>query len=177
MTLRFRFKGTALLPSLFSGLVFLLLNSCGSSSDEAAPPAVNSCESSQAAVTAATFNELYTKVLGSQCAACHGPGNDSGTAGGPDMRTADKFYEQVVGKKGSDYPDWDTFQKNREGCLAYDLINKGSAAESVLVSVLDRSVKPSGCDVKVHLDVPQSVCITTGNLAKLKEWINAGAPR
>lgn len=172
-----RFPVKALLPSLFSGIIFLALAGCGGSSEVATTPGAGSCESSQKAVATASFTELYTNVFGPQCGACHGVATNSETIGGPDMRTAETFYAGVVGKKGSDYTDWDTYQKNREGCLAYDLINKGSAGQSVVTAVLDSSVSLTGCTVKYHRDSPQSSCITAGNLAKMKEWMNAGAPR
>lgn len=175
MTMRFPVE--ALWPSLFSAFMFLVLTGCGGSSDNATTPVAGSCDSSQKAVATASFAELYTNVFGPQCGACHGAGTNTGTAGGPNMKTADSFYAEVVGKKGTDYPDWDTYQKNREGCLTYDLINKGSAAQSVVTSILDSSVSLSGCTVKYHRDSPQSVCITAGNLSKLKEWMNAGASR
>lgn len=172
-----RFPGTVLLPFLFSGFMFLALAGCGSSSDDATSPVGGSCDSSQKAVTTASFDELYTKVFEPQCGACHGPGTDSGTTGGPDMRTASSFYDGLVDKKGSDSEEWDTLQKNRADCLGYDFINKGSASQSLVIAVLDSSVTLAGCTVKYHREAPQSVCITAGNLSKLKEWIDAGASR
>ena len=169
-----RFPGMGLLPCLFSGVLVCLLSSCGSSAD---PVAGATCDTSQATVATASFDALWTTVFAPQCGACHGAGTNSGTLGGPDLRTADAFFSGIVGKKGTDYADWDTLQKNREGCLDYELIKAGSASQSVVVAVLDSSVSLAGCTIKSHRDAPQSVCITASNLTKLKEWIDAGATR
>ncbi len=167
-----KFPGTVFLPSLCMGLFVCLLSACGSSTEDAAP---KSCDTSQATVATATYSELYAKVFAPQCGACHGPGTNSGTLGGPDMRTAATFYNGLVGKKGSDYPGWLTYQKNRQSCLSFDLISNSAADQSVVVAVLDSSVTLPGCDVKYHRDIPQNICIGTNDLSKLKEWITAGA--
>lgn len=172
-----RHKRKSVLRSIGSGLLLLVLTSCGGSSDDDAPTA-GSCDTSQAAVSTATFDELWTKVFSPQCTACHGLTSDPDTIGGPNLQTADAFYASMVGKKGSDYDDWRTFQDNRAGCVDKYFIQSGNANQSMVAAVLDSSVSVSGCTVKFHRnEAPQNVCITDGNLAKLKEWINAGAAR
>ncbi|MBC7660045.1 MAG: hypothetical protein H7249_10080 [Chitinophagaceae bacterium] len=172
-----KFPMRVLFPSFASFLMMFFLMSCGSSSSSDTPGAASSC-SSQATVASASYNELWTTVFAPQCGACHGPGTNSGTVGGPDMRTADTFYTGLVGKKGSDYSTWSTFAKNRESCLGLNLIATGAPEQSLVVGVLaSTTTLPGDCTVKSHIDVPQSVCITAPNLAKLKEWITAGASR
>jgi len=168
-----RFPRSLVLPSLCSLFLAFILNGCGSSKEEAP----KTCEESQPTVAKASFSDLYTTVFSPQCGACHGPGTNSGTLGGPDLRTEDGFYNSLVGKKGTDYPQWSTLQKNRESCLAFDFIKANAADESLVVAVLDAATQLSGCEIKFHREVPQNICITTPNLAKLKEWINAGALR
>ncbi len=93
------------------------------------------------------------------------------------MQSADAFYSALVGKKGSDYDNWNTFQDTRPGCVNVSFIEASSANTSMVTAVLDSSVSISGCTVKYHRESPQNVCITSANLTKLKEWINAGATR
>lgn len=156
--------------------LLVLVTSCGDKSDD---KEAASCDASQAAVSSATYDELWTKVFSTQCGACHGNEAYSATVGGPDLRTQDSFHDALVGKTGSVYDDWDTFQKNRGAdCNATSFIAAGSAATSMVVAVLDPTTKITGCDpLKSHLEAPQNICITSGNLAKLKEWINAGASK
>lgn len=164
----------ALVPLLF------LLISCGDKDDS--KEAVG-CDATQAAVSSASYSELWTKVFSTQCKACHGNADAQGTEGGPDMTTADLFYSGLVGKKGTDYNDWDTFQNNRVtsgggGCGPSYFIEAGSASTSMVVAVLDPATTIAGCSpLKSHVEAPQNICITAGNLAKLKEWINAGASK
>lgn len=155
------------------GLSFLLTHCGGDSKDSAATS--NSCDTSQASVAAATYSELWDNVFKSQCGSCHGPGTDTKTVGGPDMRTKDKFHSELVEKTGNDYPEWDTYQKNRADCLDFNFIKSGSSKDSVVTAVLDDSIKLSGCTIKSHIDAPQSVCLTASNKSKLKEWIDDGA--
>lgn len=164
------------LRSIGSGLLFLAVTGCGGSDDDDAPEE-GSCESSQATVATASFNELWTNVFSKQCTGCHGIATDSTTVGGPNMQTADAFYNGMVGKRGTDYPQWRTFQDNRPGCVNTQFIQSGNANQSMITAILDSSVSISGCTVKYHGDAPQNVCITAGNLAKMKEWITAGAAR
>ncbi|RZA17641.1 MAG: hypothetical protein EOP10_22360 [Proteobacteria bacterium] len=164
--------------AVISGLMLFVLVSCGGSSSEDDAPVAGTCASSQATVASATFNELWTNVFSNQCGSCHGVATDSTTLGGPDMRSANAFYSGLVGKKGSDYPNWDTYQDNRPGCLNSQFIQSGNANQSLITAILDTSVSITGCTVKFHRnEAPQNVCITDANLVKLKEWINAGAAR
>jgi hypothetical protein len=159
------------------GLTLFILASCGGSNSSDAPVA-GTCDSSQATVASATFDELWTKVFSNQCGSCHGVTTDSSTRGGPNLKTADAFYTALVGKKASDYLEWDTYQDNRQGCHNYQFIRPESANQSVITAILDSSVSLPGCTVKYHRnESPQNVCITDANLVKLAEWINAGAAR
>jgi hypothetical protein len=149
----------------FIAMVGVVLISCSSE------------DKSETAATLAPYDDLWTNVFSKQCGTCHGPGTDSKTAGGPDLRTSEKFYEQLVGKTGDDYPDWDTYQKNRADCLSFNFIKASSAAESVVMAILDTSVSLDGCTIKSHLDAPQSVSISDAYKTKLKTWINDGAKK
>ncbi|MES2746126.1 MAG: hypothetical protein V4655_11905 [Bdellovibrionota bacterium] len=161
---------------VISGLMLFVLVSCGGSSEDDAPVA-GTCDSSQATVTSATFDQLWTNVFSNQCGSCHGVGA-TGTAGGPDMRTPDAFYSGLVGKDGSSTPEWETYESIRGACLSYQFIQSRNANQSVVMAVLDSSVSLSGCTIKFHRNAdPQNVCITDANLVKLREWINAGANR
>ena len=93
------------------------------------------------------------------------------------MQSADAFYNGLVGKKGTDYPTWRTFQVNRPNCVNYQFIQSGNANQSMLTAILDTSISLAGCTIKYHVEGPQNVCITSGNLAKMKEWIDSGAAR
>ncbi len=170
-------KRKLMIRSFVTGLSLLALVSCGGSSSDDEAPEAGTCESSQTAVTTASFDQLWTHVFSKQCTACHGVASDTQTANGPDMQTADAFYTSLVGKKGTDYPNWRTFQDNRERCESSSFIQSGNANLSMVTAVLDSSVTLGECRVKYHVESPQNVCITAGNLAKLKEWINAGAAR
>lgn len=173
-----RYKTRSILQNISSGLLLLGLAGCGGSKDEEDPPVAGTCETSQQAMTAPTLSELYSKVIEPQCAPCHGGTVDvNGTGGGPSMQSAALFYSQVVGKKGSDYQSWATFQGNRAACNNISFIAAGNPNQSMVVGVLDPTVDV-GCTLKIHRNqAPQNVCITDGNLQKLKEWISAGAPQ
>ncbi len=143
---------------------WILLISCGSSEDSA---------KTDTKVTA-TYASLWTNLFSSSCVGCHGPGKDQGTINGPDMRTQDSFFAQVVGKKTSDYPDWASVQKKAD-CDGKYLIQAGNAADSLVVGVLDADNAP--CTLVDHSQSPQLVKYTADTLAALKEWINAGATK
>lgn len=121
----------------------------------------------------ANYTSLWTNVFADRCGTCHGVDTNSNTLKGPDMRTKEVFYSQLVGKKGSDYNGWDTFQTNRVDCLGSYFIESGAASKSLVVAVLDSSVAP--CTVKSHLEPPQSISISATSLANLKTWIDKGA--
>ncbi len=158
----------AFASSLARGVFFVLLiglASCGKEEDD----------EELTVPLAATYDSMWANVFSGRCNTCHAPGKDSGTAGGPDMSTKDSFYTQLVGKKGSDYPAWDTFVKNRDSCKSFEFINEGAADQSLLVSVLSDSAPV--CTVKNHLEGPQNVVMSAQVFTLLKEWINKGAPR
>jgi hypothetical protein len=139
--------------------------------------ALNACgndDSSKTSTGDANYNQLWTDVFSTRCGSCHGASNTD-TLGGPDMRTQDAFHSGMVGKKGSDYPDWDTFQTNRADCLDVPFISAGNPSQSLLVAIFDNSVAP--CNVKSHTEPPQSIALTSTQLATLKNWITNGAAR
>ncbi len=167
---------TLILRGITSGLLVLGLTACGGSSKTDTPVA-GTCESSQATVATASFDELWTNVFSKQCSSCHGVAGNTSTENGPDMTSADAFYTGMVGKKGTAYDNWETFQTSRAGCVNASFIEASNANASLVTAVLDSSVAITGCTVKYHRENPQNVCITAANLVKLKEWINAGASR
>ncbi len=172
MTVR---KGSWFVASFLVSAFILILESCGGSSSSNDTPAAGSC-SSQAAVETASYDELWTKVFSGQCGSCHGGGEDTKTVGGPDLQTQDSFYTGLFGKKAGDYPEWVVYNA-KSGCADYNFIKGGDASASVLTAVLDSGTALSGCATLLHTGSPVNACITTGNLAKLKDWINAGATR
>lgn len=170
-------KRKLMIRSFVTGLSLLALVSCGGSSSDDEAPEAGTCESSQTAVTTASFDQLWTHVFSKQCTGCHGVASDSSTENGPNMQTADAFYDGLVGRQGSYYDNWRTFQDTRARCTSTYFIQSGNANQSMVTAVLDSSVTLGECRIKPHTESPQNVCITAGNLAKLKEWINAGAAR
>jgi hypothetical protein len=149
----------------------LLLLSCGKEEKTADSP----CASADAIVADASFSSLWTNVFSGRCGSCHGVTSNTGTLGGPDMRTKEAFYAQVVGKTINDYKAWDQAQNIRAGCLDTPLVKDSDAANSLVVAVLDPSVTIAGCTIKSHKEAPQSICISNGSLVNLKKWINNGA--
>jgi hypothetical protein len=123
----------------------------------------------------ANFESLWTNVFSDRCGTCHGVTSNSNTLGGPDMRSKESFYTNLVNKTGADYPNWDALQINRADCLSYAFIKPGQAQQSLVVAVFDSSVAP--CIVKSHLTPPQSLGISAGSLTSLKSWISNGAGR
>lgn len=137
----------------------------------------NACGNDDSANTStgdADFNLLWSDVFATRCGSCHGAGNTD-TMGGPDMRTQDSFHSGMVSKKGTDYPDWDTFQTNRADCLNVPFISPGSPSQSLVVAIFDSTVTP--CNVKSHTEPPQSIDLTSTQLTTLKNWITNGANR
>jgi len=159
------------------GLSFILilgLSACGS--DKKSEEDTTPCASANAIVAEATYASLWTNVFSGRCGTCHGVGA-TGTAGGPDMRTKEAFYANLVGKTVNDYADWDQAQITLGSCLTTPLINSGKSSESLVVAVLDAAAVSVGCTVKPHKEPPQNVCISNGSLANLKKWIDNGAPQ
>lgn len=120
------------------------------------------------------YTALWNDVFSVRCGSCHGVAA-IGTQGGPDMRTKDAFYDGMFNKKGSDYPNWDTFQNNRENCNPVAFISPGKPSESMLVAIFDSSVTP--CTVINHKEPDQSIPLTSAQLTSLKTWITNGATR
>jgi len=139
------------------------LISCGSSND------------SKGTSSDANFQSLWTNTFEPRCGTCHGVSSNIDTVGGPDMRTQDAFHSGLVSKKGSDYPNWETFQNLRADCLNYAFVSPGNPSQSLLVAIFDSSVTP--CTVKNHGEPPQSTSITSDQLTLLKTWITNGAAR
>jgi len=125
--------------------------------------------------TEATYDSLWNNVFADRCGTCHGVTTKSETLGGPDMRTKDAFYANLVNKKGNDYPDWYTFQSIRSDCLSYSFIAPGLPAKSLIVAVFDPASAP--CTVKSHTESPQSIPLSSEDLASLKTWITNGASK
>jgi hypothetical protein len=165
-----------LLRSVFKvglSLVFVLgLSACGSDKKE---EDTSPCAAANAIVADATYASLWANVFSGRCGSCHGVADNTGTLGGPDMRTKEVFHRQLVGKTIRNYDDWNQAQNNVK-CLDTPLINAKNSAESLVVAVLDPTVLPD-CGVKPHRQAePQNVCISNGSLAALKKWIDNGAP-
>jgi hypothetical protein len=125
--------------------------------------------------TEATYDSLWNNVFADRCGTCHGVTTKSETFGGPDMRTKDSFYANMINKKGTDYPEWDTFQNNRADCLSFSFIAPGLPGKSLLVAVFDPASAP--CTVKSHTESPQSIPLSSEDLASLKTWITNGASK
>jgi hypothetical protein len=131
------------------------------------------CDATDSTGGDSAFDALHSKLF-NRCGSCHGSGS-SDTAGGFDLTSQSKIRPQLVGKTGSDYPDWQTFQVNREACLSYKFINAGNADESLVVAIFDTAVAATLCEIKAHDEEPQSIDIADTTLADLKSWINDGA--
>jgi hypothetical protein len=125
--------------------------------------------------TEATYDSLWTNVFADHCGSCHGVMTNSNTLGGPDMRTKDAFYANMINKKGTDYPEWDTFQTNRSDCMSFPFISAGLPERSLIVAIFDPSSAP--CTVKSHRESPQSISLSSDDLASLKTWITNGASK
>lgn len=127
--------------------------------------------------SATKFDQLYNSLF-NQCGACHGIGF-ADTEGGPDLTSKDKVYENLVGKKGSDFPDWNQFKAIRQACANIPFINPGKANSSLVVAIFDNQIADSldPCVVADHTSGVQLINISPATLALLKEWINEGAPR
>jgi hypothetical protein len=131
-------------------------------------------DSTKTSTADADYKMLWTDVFATRCGSCHGADNTD-TLGGPDMRTQDSFHSGMVRKKGSDYPDWRTFQTNRVDCLNVPFISPGNPTQSLVVAIFDSTVTP--CTVTSHTEPPQSINITSTQLTTLKNWITNGANR
>lgn len=160
MSVSSRVKTQSIICFLFCCLTW----SCGKDEEKKKTPA-----------TDAVFAGLWNDVFANRCGSCHGVSNNDLTAGGPDMRTQDAFYAGMVNKKGSDYPNWETLQGNREDCLPVAFIAPGNPSQSMLVAIFDSSVTP--CTVKNHTTPDQSINISAAQIESLKSWITNGAPR
>lgn len=123
---------------------------------------------------AATYESLWSNLFSGRCNTCHAPGKNLETANGPDMSTKDSFYAALVNKKGSDYPQWETFSNNRESCASFNFIKPNDAAGSMVVGVLDIDNAP--CTVLDHQETGK-VSTTSEIVTLLKDWINKGAAR
>lgn len=146
--------------------LFWLTLSCGKEDEKKKEPE-----------TDATFAGLWNDVFANRCGTCHGVSSNIDTAGGPDMRTQDALHAGMLNKKGTDYPNWDTFQTNRGACVDVPFINPGNPNQSLLVAIFDSSVKPCSTNLLIHTEPPQSIPMSAAQLASLKSWITSGAPR
>ena len=153
---------TRMLCRVLSLASIITLNACGND------------DSSTTSAGDADYTLLWTDVFATRCGSCHGAGNTD-TLSGPDMRTQDSFHSGMVSKKGTDYPDWDTFQTNRADCLNVPFISPANPSQSLVVAIFDSTVTP--CTVKSHTEPPQSIAITSTQLTTLKNWITNGANR
>lgn len=130
-----------------------------------------------AAVGNAAFDALWTNVFADSCGTCHGVSSNTGTLGGPDLRTKATFHSNFVSKKPSDYPDWTTFKSTKVACAEISFVSPSNSAKSLLVAVFDSTVGDtlSPCQVKSHLTPDQSITISDAEVTNLKSWIDSGA--
>lgn len=135
---------------------------------------LQACGSDEDSVANSDYDKLWSGLF-EGCGSCHGAAN-ADTDGGPDLSVKANFIAALSGKKGSDFPSWDTFNANREDCLNESFLTPGDASSSMIVAVLS-SAKASGvkCSVKDHTTTPQLINVSSDVLDDLVKWIDAGA--
>ena len=168
----FRQLSLALPPFLALCLMFLVF-ACGTEEKKVAD--TDPCSSANGIVADASFNSLWTNVFQNRCGSCHGTGG-SGTKDGPDMRTQDSFYNNLLSKNASNFQSW-TELLIKDECAAYGFIDPNHANKSLIVAVLDPALSLGACKVKPHKEAPQKICLSDGSLANLKKWIDNGAAK
>lgn len=120
------------------------------------------------------YDQLWTSLF-ENCGTCHGAGF-AGTVGGPDLSDKSSFISALSGKKGSDFPSWDTFNANRQACLDQQFLVPGDASSSMLLAIFSPSAASSvNCSVDDHTSIPQNLSVSSSVLEDLTDWINAGA--
>lgn len=123
------------------------------------------------------YGELWSELF-NRCGACHGV-SSAGTEGGPDLTTLDATHRNLVGKRGNDYPDWDTFFNNRPDCETIPFIAPGNPNNSLVVAILDDTVADglAPCVPSDHTGPPMRISASAETMSKLRDWISDGAPR
>ncbi len=125
-----------------------------------------------------TLSSLWNAKFSSCGLNCHSPDASDGTENGPDLRSKDSFYTQLVGKNvNRDFPLWATVKSGN--CNDIDFIAPGNPRGSTLVTSLVQSysINQTTCTSSYNLHEVNRVTISNQDLIDaLVTWINAGAP-
>ena len=135
------------------------------------------CETATAAD--GTFTSLYDSYF-SSCAGCHSPGNRDGKEGietSLNFADAKSAYDTLTGGSAAG------LQAPYDGCNGVKFIASGDPSKSLIVAVLDESVRKnidlSGKDCGADTITDMSLKAgepPAGFVTSLKAWITAGAP-
>jgi hypothetical protein len=142
--------------------VAALSGGCGSSGST---PATNDPAGGTLATgdsgSAPTFTNVYSDILGPNCASCHTPG---GEAPFLDMSTQAMAYTNLVGVK-ADGPS----------CGGSGLIRvvAGDPTESLLYEKVSESKPPCGAQMPFGCSGPG--CLSSSDQREIEDWINGGA--
>lgn len=126
--------------------------------------------------TTPTLSSFYPQI-DEKCVTCHSPNGQE--ADGPDMSTPQKFVENLVGKKQSDYPNW---YITSDCSQSLPFITAKDANRSTLMASLtqedsDIMEKNYNCTSSFNVHDVNHASIAKGTVLynDLTEWINAGA--
>jgi len=126
--------------------------------------------------TTPTLSSFYPQI-DEKCVTCHSPNGQE--ADGPDMSTPQKFTENLVRKKQSDYPNW---YPTSDCSQSLPFITASDANKSTLIASLtqedsDIMEKENNCtsSFNVHDINHESIAKGSALYNELTEWINAGA--
>ncbi|MDQ7014797.1 MAG: hypothetical protein Q9N68_00265 [Gammaproteobacteria bacterium] len=147
-----------------------LLGACGGGTDSVSG-------ASQAATPTTqwdTLGNLFTTEF-SRCSSCHAPGKSQ--AAGPDMSTPATFHRDVVGKKASDYPNWNVGSTCSQ---SVNFITAGSSLNSTLAATLDQGNSDTlsaskNCITSFSIHKANGAVLSSNGISNVDSWIRKGA--
>ena len=158
----------AVIVVLLAGLFLMLVNSCGTDTDDFLPG-----DESKSG-----FSSLYNGYF-QKCIQCHSPDGlgriDGETEQNLNFSTKELAFSTITSGKAA------CMVGNQESCNGVGFISKGDASKSLLIAVLDENVRHSfqagECDVDAISDMTVKVGSNPDSsfVSNLKKWINDGA--
>lgn len=136
----------------------------------------------QESTTEPTLQSLWDQKLSSCALNCHEP--DGEQALGPDLSTRDAFYQSLVNRAYSDYPNWivSATSCSNPALQGLPFINPGKVDQSLLLATLvqrysDQLTAEYGCNIGYNIHSTNQVTLDNDAtfIADLETWIRDGA--
>jgi len=138
----------------------------------------------QESTTDPTLQSLWDQKLSSCALNCHAP--DGWQEHGPDLSTRDAFYQSLVNRAYSDYPNWIVNATSTIICSnalqGLPFINPGKVDQSLLLATLvqrysDQLTAEYDCNIGYNIHLTHQVTLDNDAtfIADLETWIRDGA--